>query len=83
MQCRECRHGMVRGRRILKTPELETTHQKADKHMQPLELGKINLRVAKRAINRYSTYLNHTIYWKLGCDMDLQTKEERPGCKAC
>lgn len=36
---------MVRDRMMLKTPELETTHQRADKEMQPQELGKINLRV--------------------------------------
>lgn len=82
MQCRECRHRMVRDRTML-TPELETTHQRADKEMQPQELGKINLRVTNRTTNKDSKYLKHTIYRKLKCDVDLKTKEERPGCKAC
>lgn len=73
----ERRHGMERDRLMLKTTELETTHQRGDKEMQLWELGKTNLRVTKRTTNKYSTYLNHIIYRKFECDMDLHTKEDQ------
>lgn len=40
-------------RLTLKIPELETADQRADKEMQPWELGKTNLRVTKRTANKY------------------------------
>lgn len=73
----EHRHGIERDRMMLKTPELETTHQRGDKEMQLWELGKTNSRVTKRTTNKYSTYLNHIIYRKFECDMDLHTKEDQ------
>lgn len=47
----ESGHGM--DRLTLKIPELETADQRADKEMQPWELGKTNLRVTKRTANKY------------------------------
>lgn len=44
---------MRRERLALKIPELETAHPRADKELQPWELGKTNLRVTKRTANKY------------------------------
>lgn len=44
---------MVRERLTMRSSELETSHRRAGKEMQPWELGKTNLRVTKRTANKY------------------------------
>lgn len=54
-----------------------TAHPPSLKEMQTRSWIKPVLGGNKKKKNKYLTYVKHTTYSKLGCNVDLQTNEDR------